>query len=687
MTSQQPNVALKALTYNQIIHEPPKTLAGNAFTVLEGFADISPEEQNNLVHQVDEHSFFDCWRHYIGEDTIIGISVAGLVRVKIDNYYIFMKEGNSYVPFGGAFTYGARSDRDFLESLGASGFLEDLGIVDFVRDMRFFFPVNQIDKLEDWLFQQLSCSVNARIERHPVRELREELVDELRVFSATEFEEMLQPRIFSYGTRSGGTDLAFDLMSAQQSSARIESMKLLARQESIEPLSKIGWALEDTAPQDLYFALRFMVPLLLTHPSLRLGLASPYLDTLLRLCPGQWGELSSMRASSDQAKIAYSLKAINVDNPEELAHILINAATARQSIVDEFLEDPTLLRDDDVRIIVAVKRIEAPKQSAFDQISRRTRRDLVGRDTWRPQYDGMVAQFSLHHTELQEDNALCRRAISEPYDILMKESGYIVSAGNGILEVDSLFRTKRVISSDWFAQIHSVDLSRDQETALVASSGFDAVFEIDLSTGEIIWEWFAFERMNSEAISTFQITRSRSHAEILEKRGFGVLLVDNPKRWTGVGIPTRYRAHHPNEARYGLNGQILITTAQAGLCIDVDKVTGNSVPWIAGLQTPHGFSELSSGGRCVADTRRGRILITKADGETDIELDFRRLPGLTAGKRDGDEWIQNVIFIRENILLVVDRGRDRIWLLDLIGKKYRGIRVPAAWRIHRVVPI
>jgi hypothetical protein len=412
MASQQLNTALKALTYNQIINEPPNTLAGNAFTVLEGFSDLSSEEQNNLVHKVDRHSFFDCWRKHIDEDAIIGISVAGLVRVKIRDHYIFMKKGNSYVPFGGSYIYGAKSDRDFIESLGATGFLEDISD-EFARDMRFLFPASQVDKLEGWLFQQFSCSVDARIERHPVRELREELVDELKLFSAIEFEKLLQPLTFSNLARSEDFGHAFDLMSARQSSARIEAMKLLARQKNMGALSKIGWALDDPAPEVLHSALRVLAPLLVMHPPLRRGLASPYLDALRRLCLGQDERL----LPADQAEIAYLLKAIDVDNPDELAQILSAAATARLSIADGFLEDPTLFRDDDIRVAIAVKRIASPKQSAFDQVSQRTRRDLIGRDAWRPQYEGMVAQFSLSHTELQENNVLCHRAISEPYDI------------------------------------------------------------------------------------------------------------------------------------------------------------------------------------------------------------------------------------------------------------------------------
>ena len=110
-------------------------------------------------------------------DNTIRISCAALCRIEIGDEFLLeinKNRGNVLTPIGGAFEF--REDaRPFLESLGA----------EFQKgsDLRLRIPTEKIPDFREWFLKKEGR------ETDPLRELREELIDEHRVLSAWPDEE------------------------------------------------------------------------------------------------------------------------------------------------------------------------------------------------------------------------------------------------------------------------------------------------------------------------------------------------------------------------------------------------------------------------------------------------------------------------------------------------------------------
>jgi len=104
----------------------------------------------------------------------IRISAAGLARIELDGKFLvslnrkFLGAGRRvYTPFGGSLKF-YRPARDFLRGLGDE-FEKD-------RDIRLKIPEDKITYFEEWFFKRTGREIS------PYRELREELVDEEKIF-------------------------------------------------------------------------------------------------------------------------------------------------------------------------------------------------------------------------------------------------------------------------------------------------------------------------------------------------------------------------------------------------------------------------------------------------------------------------------------------------------------------------
>jgi len=99
----------------------------------------------------------------------IRISCAALCRIGIDGKFLLeinKNRGDVLTPIGGALEFHSEA-RSFLESLGA-GFEKG-------DDLRLMIPMDKVDAFRDWFGR---CEQR---ETSPLRELREELIDEHRV--------------------------------------------------------------------------------------------------------------------------------------------------------------------------------------------------------------------------------------------------------------------------------------------------------------------------------------------------------------------------------------------------------------------------------------------------------------------------------------------------------------------------
>lgn len=675
---------LRMTSPERLLTDPPADTADSTLAIVEGFAAMSPRRQNALVHRINRGSFYGSWWRHLGDGPTVGVSVAGLVRLKVGGQYVLMEQHGVFIPVGGVHTYLNHRDRAELERMGAFGFLEDTDTPDFTQDLRFLLPKRRLQRFCDWLFEQLARRVNRRIESDPVRELKEEFVSELQVFTEPEFNVLLRPPVRHSEVRHAMSAAFAAIFSDLPLAERCEHVKNLGVDGSDQVVGKLGWALDVAEPDIRATALGVIGPRLLHSECLINGLGLPYVGALLAH-HGKDSSPQEFRDLTAQA-IARMLRDVPVEQSDLLSGRLWASARKCEVVGVDYRYDPDLKRDDGSWIAVVAKRMHSRKQDVLNENLPRERPDLIGRESWRPYYTGRVIFTPLAVDAIDESATEKAYDVIEPYDVAFGSNSVLIAGADTIMEIDVPTAQIASIRSDWFAQLHALDVSADGNRLLVASSGFDALIEIDGKSHEHLWRWFAFEHMQFDPTMRFRATRSEGEAQALAASGLTTLVISEPKTWTGYGMPTQYRTHI-NDARF-LDGEtVMATSAHAGTCFLIDRSTGDTVLHVAGLQAPHGFCRMAPGRFAVADTRRGRIVFTNRDGTLYKAVYLGQLADQSTKKRDGVEWTQNVSRIDSDVVLVVDDPRNRIWIIDVPGRRYRGISIPDGWRIHQVRPV
>ena len=148
---------------------------------------------------------------------------------------------------------------------------------------------------------------------------------------------------------------------------------------------------------------------------------------------------------------------------------------------------------------------------------------------------------------------------------------------------------RSLCDNPWLNQGHTVEFSPDGKKLLVASSGFDAVFEFDTESGEVVWQWFAWDHGFDRSKLGHYVVRSKARREALAAMGHEVLLADNPEKYP-FGIPTRQKPAHLNSACYDSDGKILVTLFHQGAGYVIERSTGEAEEVISGLSNPHKLS-------------------------------------------------------------------------------------------------
>jgi hypothetical protein len=219
----------------------------------------------------------------------------------------------------------------------------------------------------------------------------------------------------------------------------------------------------------------------------------------------------------------------------------------------------------------------------------------------------------------------------------------------------------KFLRNPWLNQAHTVEFSADGKKLLVGSAGFDAVFEFDTASGELLWEWFAWDHGFDRSKLGHFVVRSAERCKTLAAMGHKVLLVDDPAKYE-FGIPTRQKPAHLNGACYGSDGKILVTLFHQGAGCVVDHSTGEAREIISGLLVPHKLSRRKRGGYFISDTRRGKLMFLS-------------------------EFLQNTTELREDLFACIDIHRSSLWLIDVKRRSYRGIKFPVEWSVHDVASL
>lgn len=325
---------------------------------------------------------------------------------------------------------------------------------------------------------------------------------------------------------------------------------------------------------------------------------------------------------------------------------------------------------------------------SLDQVARRKRlietreQGRIGRVAPRPVADGLVVRTRLSPrcaVDFSTSEIFLR--LPEPRAFRRLPDGrYGVNAVDRVLVVGEDGRIERSFTHPYFAFLHSLDVHPEGDRVLVVSAGFDALFEIDLGSGAVSWEWFGWDHGFNPTERGVYLTNSAAKQQRLAAQGFDAEYVD-PRRYGAQGLLTGYRTTHPSHASYGRSrGQtIMATLGKLGQVIEIDRDTGDHAIRVANLaQLPHAIIPYADGW-LVTNTLEGELWMLDAEFAVRRKLMFRDLPG--KAKEAGDhEWLQAVYPIGDR-LIGIDANRGLI-IVDPKERAYAVVPCDPNWCIQ-----
>jgi hypothetical protein len=345
--------------------------------------------------------------------------------------------------------------------------------------------------------------------------------------------------------------------------------------------------------------------------------------------------------------------------------------------------DPGLARHEEVVVTVKTT-LQLEKNDRQAEHMKRPNAEVFGREAARPYVLGIVAAFSLAHDRFDWTLAESRWAFSavEPYSVAARGNKMALATANYVRLIDIDTGEGRFCRNPWLNQAHTVEFSADGKKLLVGSSGFDAVFEFDTASGEVVWQWFAWDHGFDRSKLGHYVVRSAARCKTLAAMGHEVLLVDSPGKYE-FGIPTRQKPAHLNSACYDSDGSILVTLFHQGAGYVVDRNTGDARQVISGLINPHKLSRRKRGGYFISDSRRGKLVFLDEKHRPKYEVALTGAPGVVRSPQLS-EYLQNATELREDLFACLDIHRSSLWLIDVKRRRYRGIKFPVEWSVHDV---
>jgi hypothetical protein len=348
--------------------------------------------------------------------------------------------------------------------------------------------------------------------------------------------------------------------------------------------------------------------------------------------------------------------------------------------------DPGLGRREEVVVTIKTT-LQLEKNDLQAEHMKRPGPKVSGREAPRPYLLGIVAAFSLAHDRFDWTLAESRWAFStvEPYGVDAWGNKMALATANSVRLIDMDTREARFCQNPWLNQAHTVEFSADGKRLLVGSAGFDAVFEFDTASGEVLWRWFAWDHGFDRSKLGHYVVRSAARCSTLASLGHEVVLVDDPAKYE-FGIPTRQKPAHLNSACYDSEGRILVTLFHQGAGYVVDRNTGEAQEIISGLLIPHKLSRRKGGGYFISDTKRGKLIFLDEKYRTTYEIALAGTPGVVRTPQLS-EFLQNTTELREDLFACIDIHRSALWLIDVKRRRYRGVQFPVEWSVHDVASL
>lgn len=380
----------------------------------------------------------------------------------------------------------------------------------------------------------------------------------------------------------------------------------------------------------------------------------------------------------------YSVKQVG---PGTAIHKIRNVAQDRSFLSEHLFTyeyDRKLARDEN--IIVTVKTtLQIHRNIRQEEQQLRARPDIFGRDRARNYVYGLVVAIPLVQDQIEWTLRNSDWAFSalEPYCLDARGNKVVLAGASYLRLIDMNTGLETPCRHPWLCQVHSVQFSADGKRLLAASTGFDAVIEFDTASGEVTWEWFAWEHGFDRSMLGHYVVRLPEKRDALVALGQEAIYIDDPSNFE-VGVATRLIPAHLNSARYDSDGHVLVSMFHQGTGIIIDRNTGDYRETVTGLINPHKLARRRQGGYFISDTRAGQLVLVDEEYRREREIIFDGLPGLERSETLS-EFLQNTTEINDDLYACVDIHRNSIWLIDAKRRKYRGIKFPPEWSLHDVV--
>ena len=205
--------------------------------------------------------------------------------------------------------------------------------------------------------------------------------------------------------------------------------------------------------------------------------------------------------------------------------------------------------------------------------------------------------------------------------------------------------------------------------ALLASSGYDSLIEVELATGKINWHWFAWENGFNPDEDGMWLAATNEAKKKYQSEGKNTILI-HPNEYGEQGLLISRRSAHPNCAVYENNtGDFILCSIGAhGNIYRISKKTGEAEILIDWLSTmPHGLKKHFSHWY-VTNTTKGEFWKLDQEYKPLECYSFSSLEGKPIGY-ESTEWLQQVVPISKDKYMAIDSNRA-IYCIDLNKKQY-----------------
>ncbi len=293
---------------------------------------------------------------------------------------------------------------------------------------------------------------------------------------------------------------------------------------------------------------------------------------------------------------------------------------------------------------------------------------------------GGVAYVELHNGQLRSE--IIHR-MKEPRGIDATGDCFAIAAESTVYVFDS-GKTYR-LHYPWFSYIHTIAFSPHRDhTLLIASSGLDCIFEFDYRSGQLLWEWYAWENGFNQSFDAEgkeqYLCRTLDQKTAIEEEGKKAKWIKDPAQ---DSLPTAQRAAFINSVAYCKDpGSILATFFHEGKLFSIDRTSGKVTTLIEEMRSPHGGKDLGALWLATS-TATGEVVLRSDSSEQRFQ--FHQLPN-KASEMGLSEWLQNTIADGDTYI-TVDSNRNAFVLFDPQAKKWTLVPYDSNWAVQDLVPI